>query len=854
MSLATFAGLFVPEYLSKQFIDASVVCDAKDPGYKGWEDGFLEDASPAYKDFYVYDVKNAAAFLTGAAKAEVQELGPWVFQCKSKNVAVEFEGATVEYNSYTMCEHAPDHELNKHKLPLSTPITHYNAAYSTILASAQNEGILLLNAEGCSTTQIGNIADLLTKGPCDWTTGAPVGEDCACCIPNSVDTTAMEAGTGGPVFNAATGTLAYFEGQPGNEAKDFRMCPDLASSTSAIATAISKFAYTDNGIPLSLSPLIVSPLMVKKTVQEMAFGYASALAGYFTAKTALGTTDVPGLGPVSNSILYQCTGEAKMAAIAEQKSTKDAVPTGECLMKKLGENALNSGETVRAGQAGLLQYAGVTKISTDVAAVCAAECSMDTGTPSCSGYANTDQTDDALKYLNGIGCSPLTTAYGVNMACFGDPASTCECGDGTMMRNAETGVWNDAPMCGCFASGSAANAGVPDVSGLGCLATVPGFLNAQNIYNDEQAEAYQPSGKAVTDPYGEPAAKTYKMNTGCDASGDIGDGVNELLEYTGLKESPTWVPPSAGKLLPTPADIGVFNYLVKNDAPNVVVGKVSGSNGGTQIKAKGLSTRKWASKTFNDGKAPVKEYPIFVSQVSTQVVLEPKGNVDLLGIDVTRYQPSEDLLRTSTEGNTAKGVGVVDGTFAATYTKGFAIAVSFPRFLFGAANLFTDINLTDQNDAAITKAGTDEKPDDYLVTLLVEKSTGATMSGHNRLMGSMYNYECNPGIDAACGLFPQEGATAAGVGCWLIPGAVPRNLGVGGYPCSAANVFTPNAPAEILVPTFWVDEHGEIPADSAAILVGIGEMLQLVDAGSIVFGFIGVVMIMFGVFGVWCSR
>jgi hypothetical protein len=79
-------------------------------------------------------------------------------------------------------------------------------------------------------------------------------------------------------------------------------------------------------------------------------------------------------------------------------------------------------------------------------------------------------------------------------------------------------------------------------------------------------------------------------------------------------------------------------------------------------------------------------------------------------------------------------------------------------------------------------------------------------------------------------------------------------MGIANYACSAANIMTPNAPADTITPNYWIDEWSAISADQAAMFLKVGGMLQMVDAGAIVVGFIGVVMVLFGIFGICCGK
>ena len=73
--------------------------------------------------------------------------------------------------------------------------------------------------------------------------------------------------------------------------------------------------------------------------------------------------------------------------------------------------------------------------------------------------------------------------------------------------------------------------------------------------------------------------------------------------------------------------------------------------------------------------------------------------------------------------------------------------------------------------------------------------------------------------------------------------------------CSAAaNIFTPNAPGNVFIPAYWIDEWSMIPEDSAATFTGLAKMLQMVDAGGCVGGVIGLVIFLFGLISLCCGR
>jgi len=232
--------------------------------------------------------------------------------------------------------------------------------------------------------------------------------------------------------------------------------------------------------------------------------------------------------------------------------------------------------------------------------------------------------------------------------------------------------------------------------------------------------------------------------------------------------------------------------------------------------------------------------------MSQPVTIHHTGVMTFKGIDLQRYMQKDTLLDGSVKNNQKKGLGIVDGTAVGTYSYGFPVILSLPNFLNGADELYTKIDLYKGSgvDTKLDKASVKEKAEDYSVIVDIEPSTGKAMSGHNRLMLSLYAWACDPTNPSSpdCKLFMDKS---------LYDDQTTNPMP---YAMSAANVLTPKMQPDIFIPTSWFDENSEVPDDTAAKFVKIAGQLQYLDAAAIALGMIGGTLVLFGVFGVFCSR
>ena len=328
-----------------------------------------------------------------------------------------------------------------------------------------------------------------------------------------------------------------------------------------------------------------------------------------------------------------------------------------------------------------------------------------------------------------------------------------------------------------------------------------------------------------------------------------------MLEYYEKDEYSVYMQPlstgraSLGKpQLPTATDISTFNAGTLDTIAKV---KVSGKNGGAQIKPTGLKTREWASKTFNDATPSADSYDIYVTQVKMPVTVTATGTKTIKGIDLQRYQAPDNLFAAGAD-NEAKGIGIIPGSAVGTYAYGFPITLSYPNFLGGDDSLFENINVYQKYgysngkklDAPVklTKDKVEENKGDYEIYLDIDPSSGKGLNGHLRLMASFYVMSCDPTNPSQpdCALFGNL--------------AYALNTPVPAFASSVTNVLTPNLKADVMIPAYWLDIWSEIDDSTAESFVKKGELLQYADGGAIIVGFVGICAVLFGIFGLFCGK
>jgi hypothetical protein len=564
---------------------------------------------PKYRDFFVYDITNAAEYAAGTTDVpEVHEIGPFVSRCYSESFDVEFKGSTISYRDHMYCQWEKDNARNVDDFDEYMVndgdvklITHMNAGYNKVLGLSMNEGAIFLQASGCSVAQIVNIANLApddpadTVLPCSWATMKPMnptpGSDendkCGCCIPGqgTLTSTQMRDATWAstaftpyqPLYGASTAIMpCEMLSQPkdlgaGGEINDQYPANQVAKKLHTLATydggieSPTTLTTTAANIPITVR----TPQIVKKTVNEIAFGYPTAVLGYFLQQMVLSDTAL--------ATIKGAFAGFPLPPGAPTITLTDA----QAKAYNLNNIAALPGQTLG-------------RTTTDVGKVCKDKCSLGAmfnpadpttwatalSMSSCAGYAADaeDIADENLKYLGGINCMPYTATFVYNVAVmieryaadgaaaaggtapvYANEIPTCA-SDLTVnlatfqpdtvtkfdyefakvrafILGGGSGANLDAELC-CIAEGNHAVLG--DLQGMGCLAHFSGYLNSRNTYSVEEKKTIDDLGKKIKIPTlgvdmyiaAEPV-QTYKQNTGCDSDSAIGTDVQELLEYKG---------------------------------------------------------------------------------------------------------------------------------------------------------------------------------------------------------------------------------------------------------------------------------------------------------------------------------
>jgi len=145
-------------YIDTMFREASTVCGITSDNYGGWESNF-ENSIPNYQKLTLFDIDNPVSVYEGG-KAEVEEIGPFTYQCWAKKFNVDFRDSNkfVSYNEYSVCSFVPS--LSCPDCHESRYVVSYSPGYAKLLTRVVNEGTLHLKIAGCTTAQIKAIGDI----------------------------------------------------------------------------------------------------------------------------------------------------------------------------------------------------------------------------------------------------------------------------------------------------------------------------------------------------------------------------------------------------------------------------------------------------------------------------------------------------------------------------------------------------------------------------------------------------------------------------------------------------------------------------------------------------------------------
>jgi len=286
------AGLAVG-YGAKEYIDSvlsnklvGAFCEAHSSGFNEFAAKIEDDDFVSY-DLTLFNVENPGGMLAGD-KPELTETKPFRYKKYTYNVDITFPSiGTYKDSSGLVIEYADD------AARLKAPINTMSGGYLTLLTTAQGETKLAVGLSGCKGTCIAKIQEIGALAATDLAAAAAalpdVLLDCQADLSSqgiSIATPTSQAlvqaaFTGlsqlaAQCVNVGSARLAYYNcidgGRTISAGPDYSKCSDIQ----AIALAP---AGTANFAKALSAEQKVSGLVLERSVEEAASGYANALQG-----------------------------------------------------------------------------------------------------------------------------------------------------------------------------------------------------------------------------------------------------------------------------------------------------------------------------------------------------------------------------------------------------------------------------------------------------------------------------------------------------------------------------------------------------------------------------------------------
>jgi hypothetical protein len=712
-------------------------------------------------------------------------------------------------------------------LTMTDSITNLSPIYLSLLGDANDEFSLILSMS-CTATQVANIPFAGDKAQCtdsqmnDWDQ-----PNCACCML-----------TDEYIANASPST--------------FKNCNDLLSEKSLIMSKLSLLAYYDGGIPIKNAgdssydgsgttftttllnqTSFYSGLIQRHTVRDLMFGYPSALIG----------SVVP--------LMYMAKTKNAMKNLGISDLSSKQVAT------ELLTGAMDRNISFPLGD--------LSKYTRDVGAVCHALCSKVPNTDPlagslfgsyCKGTASdaTAGDTDAHIALGGIDCMPYSATYATVSMCssidtilLADPTApgykACSCVDGSQ----------DWKTVGCCLAGGQYN-GI-DLTASGCLYPVAGSVD--NNYLSYSYKNGKPSidvGAAIHAWTRSERPKTRKQFM-CPADGvmlpEHKTSFGRYEAFDGVSQSVTFYQTSFPRI--RQGDLLSVNATAKLTA-------VSGSAGQKYFNPTGY-TAMMADAQISNGHWFKKTLPLYIKEMkgplsfSEDWSLRPIvcGADPQLCLFISRFKTAATVFQGSSNTTRAMGTGLpynglqAIGHFDGPSLNGRPAYINQPNFLAGDSVLFTQqtsahvdgpsgngILLYRPKDStndpgAFVLGGSNTNYSVVNTNLTValinslqsyldlEPSTGLGVRSKLRLGQSYSIWECDPESNSKCHLDRKsvgKGKCYSTIGASLFASLnstkksllVAANETSFSFPCSAANVFSPNVIGGKIMPLLWYED------------------------------------------------
>lgn len=233
-------------------------------------------------------------------------------------------------------------------------------------------------------------------------------------------------------------------------------------------------------------------------------------------------------------------------------------------------------------------------------------------------------------------------------------------------------------------------------------------------------------------------------------------------------------------------------------------------------------TSNFLDESLSDGTPKVKSLSLWVVYRRKEIKLVYDRNVHSHGFIANRFRSVPEITAESSdaEKERAQRSGQVPFSNVENYfytSGGRPVIISSPLFYSSEPQALSQsintirgtpsgvgVNLYRTKDSYETNAAEispelvttdtwDRYSSHYAGELDIEPVTGITLTGAMVTQFSSFTLNCNPALDASCGLFSSSND---GTKCYQA-----SNIQ---FPCGAANIFTPNVMGGKILPTFWL--------------------------------------------------
>lgn len=696
--------------------------------------------------------------------------------------------------------------LSSH-LSMADSVVNYSPDYLSFLG-AMNDEVNLILSLFCTSDQIANIG-VSGKAQCSGSELGDISADCACCMKDDDYTLATSRNTNVPP--PYTNCNTYFD----DEGHALSLLSRLASHDGGVAVkAAGELKYDGSGDAFTATTYgqteIHTALIQSHTVNDLMFGYPSAYLGM---------------------VAYHAQKEQAEKSLTSPLSKTD-------LAKQMLTGQMDADLTFKLGD--------IADYTSKVGSVCFASCLSGND---CSGQApERHETSDADKIkLGGIECKPYTSTYETVAKCTAasnalqadqnDPNhEACVCANGS-------DEW--ASQGCCLAAGKHDG---DDLRGHGCLFEVAGVVDPNYAGMDTTVANAVDLGTALQS-WIQKESPSQSSEFMCPAPGtEIDEHVKFAYyeSFDGSTEQVTYYHTGNDRMRQDD---------VANSASTEYVTPVTGSSG-KYFAPKGLFIKVGTSH-ISDG-MPLGTHPVYVPGAKKSIdfvwggVREKFSRNQICGTDTcmlsARLKPNSTAFSLGEESDGTglpfdglQPVGHVSGPSSTGRPEYF----HQPLYFDGDETLYTqqDSSHVDRADGngvkiyrpktasdpgafnpsaptnyqLVDKAYVDAQHDVLQSHIDLEVSSGLGARQRMRFGTSYSIWECDPSVNEKCKMAVSSKGEKS---CYATAGSTifnamttldkddltTLNRDSFTYPCSAANLLTPNVVGGKILPMYWYEE------------------------------------------------